>query len=383
MVNGGTWWSRTGSRLTPLLFGPRNSQQSNQRELTAIDGCVPALDSLSSAPADRFVNQHYQEGQLFLACCFLVYGTPWAFMIFVDPLFVVHFPSWILWERILSVWVAALAGVTLALVHWSDPGVIPPARWVKQRQNEEEGEGQDPEIAAKTVLSPASGVSAADPGNERMLTVYGHRMRSAWCETCLIHRPPRSSHCKTCNCCVDAYDHQCVQIPSHPVFSLRSHPVTRVLSSSSLDPSFLLTGACSCPFVGNCVGRRNYRYYCLFLTVATFGSLWYAAVGCLVGYQLFSESSGDVGLGWRLLGVAISAPLATLTTMMAGTIGTSVSVLAGYHWFLVLTGRTTHEELLLRRNPYALHHGVLDNAFRLCCGFNPSYVIPVHEATCL
>ena len=48
------------------------------------------------------------------------------------------------------------------------------------------------------------------------------------CKTCNILRPPRSFHCRDCNVCVEVHDHHC-------------------------------------PWMGTCVGKRNIRYFVLFL----------------------------------------------------------------------------------------------------------------------
>lgn len=114
------------------------------------------------------------------------------------------------------------------------------------------------------------------------------------CKKCHRVRYPRSKHCGVCGECVLKMDHHC-------------------------------------PWVNNCVGFHNYRYFCLFLFYLVCGCLW----GVLVFWPLHLQRKRAATRMFRK-SIAISAVLCL-------SVAVSVGFLAGFHLYLLLTNQTTNE----------------------------------------
>eukprot|EP00921_Rhytidocystis_pertsovi_P008517 GHVQ01013947.1.p1 GENE.GHVQ01013947.1~~GHVQ01013947.1.p1 ORF type:complete len:891 (+),score=100.69 GHVQ01013947.1:189-2861(+) len=144
------------------------------------------------------------------------------------------------------------------------------------------------------------------PPRHQDVVIFSYQMRLKYCSTCNIYRSPRTVHCSICDNCVEKFDHHC-------------------------------------PWVGNCIGIRNYRSFFLFVLVASILTLLTlgASAGKLgIVVTELQQTTTDVFVS--VWGHATDSIILILYTF--GVSWFVVGLLC-YHAFLMVTNQTTNEQI--------------------------------------
>lgn len=170
----------------------------------------------------------------------------------------------------------------------------------------------------------------------------GHEVTTKYCPTCHVYRPPRCSHCAVCDGCIEKFDHHC-------------------------------------PWVGTCIGRRNYQPYLMFI---------FGASACCI---LFIVTSSVILARWSRRDGFLKA----LRREWAGAVLiiysffalAFVGALSVFHGYLLSTNQTTYEYFrhrpASRVNPF--DRALLNNCHEAVCGATSLYKFraeydPKHES---
>ncbi|KAI3673631.1 hypothetical protein L6452_39755 [Arctium lappa] len=199
--------------------------------------------------------------------------------------------------------------VLLLMTSGRDPGIIPrsahPPQPETTDQGIEVGSGQTPQSRLPRV---------------KEVMVNGMTVKVKYCDTCMLYRPPRCSHCSICDNCVERFDHHC-------------------------------------PWVGQCIGRRNYRFFFMFVSSATLLCVYVFAFCWVYAIRIMHSENTSI---WRAL---IKTPASIVLIIYTFLSVWFVGGLTVFHLYLISTNQSTYENFRYRydrsENPY--NKGIFGN----------------------
>ncbi|CAO3613453.1 unnamed protein product [Cunninghamella blakesleeana] len=184
-----------------------------------------------------------------------------------------------------------LSFASMIKTSWTDPGILPRNLYAPST------------ISTKDRFGHAYELQHEPPPPLQDITIKGEVTQLKYCDTCGIYRPPRASHCRQCNNCVEYEDHHCI-------------------------------------WLNNCIGRRNYRSFFTFIITATLLCLY------VLSFTLVQLISMYLNSGAHSFNVILSeTPISLLLAILCFLLAIPVGSLTGYHIFLTMRGVTTHEQL--------------------------------------
>ncbi|KAL1531553.1 putative protein S-acyltransferase 7 [Salvia divinorum] len=247
---------------------------------------------------------------------FLIVAPVSVFCVFVaHKLMDDSFDNWGGYVMTIAIVLTSCDLTLLLLTSGRDPGIIP------RNAHPPEPEGCD-DNTARTPQLRLPRIKEVD--------VNGTTVKIKYCDTCMLYRPPRCSHCSICNNCVERFDHHC-------------------------------------PWVGQCIGMRNYRFFFMFVFTTTllcgyvFGFCWFYIKSIMIK---------DETSIWRAM---IKTPASMALIVYTFIAVWFVGGLMTFHLYLICTNQTTYENFRYRydcrANPY--NKGLVLNFIETLCGSIP------------
>lgn len=216
-----------------------------------------------------------------------------------------------------SVYLVLGSVISFYITAFSDPGIIP---------------------RSPSTVEDDMPWSTKKPPPFKKVNVGTQRIKVKYCATCRVYRPPRAIHCSICDNCIERFDHHC-------------------------------------PWIGNCIGRRNYKFFLFFVYSLLINCVYMGSFSLIQFVMLVNDSDEDTGQA--VLHAFRTSPLALPLALYCSIALVAVGILGVFHFYLICTGQTTNEKLKgaykKEKNPF--NRGACKNFVLLCYQpFNPAYI---------
>ncbi|XP_008321658.1 palmitoyltransferase ZDHHC18a isoform X2 [Cynoglossus semilaevis] len=313
-------------------------QQIDPRTLTVTPSTAQNQTEKKSQPVRRKwevfpgKNRFFCDGRIMLArqsgvlplTLGLIVVTCGLFFAFDCPFLVHHLTVFI---PVIAAVLFVFVTISLLWTSFTDPGILPRAT---------------PDEAAdieKQIDTSGSSTYRPPPRTKEIL-INQQVVKLKYCFTCKMFRPPRTSHCSLCDNCVERFDHHC-------------------------------------PWVGNCVGKRNYRFFYSFIISLSF--LTSFIFGCVITHITLRSQAGK-----SLVQSIQESPASVVELVICFFSIWSILGLSGFHTYLVASNLTTNEDIKGSwsgkrgaedsGNPYS-YNNIITNCCATLCGPMPPSLI--------
>ncbi|XP_022742386.1 probable protein S-acyltransferase 4 isoform X1 [Durio zibethinus] len=206
---------------------------------------------------------------------------------------------------ILGAVLSALDLLFLFCTSGRDPGIVP--RNSKPLESDEAFDETTPSMEWVSGRTPHFKLPRT-----KDVIVNGHSVKVKYCNTCFLYRPPRTSHCSRCNNCVQRFDHHC-------------------------------------PWVGQCIGIRNYRFFFMFISTSTILCIYVFVFSWIIVHEKEIDNHSNI---WKAMSHDILSIFLIVYCFIAVWF---VGGLTIFHFYLICTNQTTYENFRYRydkENPH-------------------------------